>query len=79
MSSQDNPERTSGGLVGKVVGRVKEAVGAATGKDELAREGRLQEAQADAHREARTARSEAARSQQEAQLRAGADRDRDRA
>lgn len=50
--SQDS-ERTSGGLVGKVVGKTKNALGAATGNDELAREGRLQEAQSETELEAR--------------------------
>ena len=45
-------EKTSGGLVGKVAGKAKELAGSLSDKDDLAREGRLQEAQADAALEA---------------------------
>ncbi len=53
MTQDQNPERTVGGVAGKVVGKVKEMVGSATGQDELAREGRLQNAQSDAELDAR--------------------------
>ena len=49
-------EDTTGGLVGKVAGKVKEAAGEALDRDALAREGRLQQAhvetQEDASRQA---------------------------
>ena len=45
-------ESTTGGLLGKVAGKAKEAVGSVVGNDDLAREGRLQQSQADADIEA---------------------------
>src|SRR5579884_2252017 len=62
-------QRTAGGLAGKVVGKAKEAIGSATGNDDLAREGRLQQIQGDAEREARESAAEAQRADAEAQLR----------
>lgn len=62
-------ERTTGGIAGKLIGRAKEAAGALTGKDALAREGRLQEAQADADTEAARAENEARQREAEAELR----------
>jgi uncharacterized protein YjbJ (UPF0337 family) len=59
-------ERTTGGIAGKLIGRAKEAAGALTGKDALAREGRLQEAQADADTEAARAENEAREPEAEA-------------
>ena len=38
------PERTSGELLGKLAGKVKETAASVTGRDELACEGRLQQA-----------------------------------
>lgn len=61
-------ERTSGGLVGKLAGKVKEAAGSLTGNQDLAREGRLQEAQSDAGFEASREAREASQREQQAQL-----------
>jgi uncharacterized protein YjbJ (UPF0337 family) len=63
-------ERTAGGLVGKVAGRLKSAAGSLTDNDDLAREGRLQEAQSDAGIEAREAQAEARLRDEEAQVKA---------
>jgi uncharacterized protein YjbJ (UPF0337 family) len=52
VTERDTGERTVGGLVGNAVGRAKEALGGATANDELAREGRLQQIQSDAERQA---------------------------
>jgi hypothetical protein len=38
MTPPDDTQRTVGGLAGKAVGKVKEALGQATDRDELARE-----------------------------------------
>src|SRR4051794_7970121 len=56
-------ERTAGGVVGRLAGQAKEAAGQALGNDELAREGRLQQASVDAEREAA---DEAAKARQRA-------------
>jgi uncharacterized protein YjbJ (UPF0337 family) len=45
-------ERTSGGPIGRLAGRAKEAVGAALGREDLHREGRLQQVRSEAEREA---------------------------
>ena len=52
MTDPKNSERTGGGLVGKLVGRAKEAAGSALDNEDLAREGRLQQAAAEAEQEA---------------------------
>ena len=49
----ENKEEVAGGALGKVAGRLKEAAGDLLGNEEVAREGRLQEAGADAELEAR--------------------------
>jgi len=41
-------ERVAGGPLGKVVGKAKQMAGAALGREDLHREGQLQEVQADA-------------------------------
>ena len=48
VSDPETPETTTGGALGKVVGKAKEMVGKAIGEDDLAREGRLQQAQGEA-------------------------------
>lgn len=53
MNEDANSERTAGGMVGRVLGRAKEALGGATENEDLAREGRLQQAQSEAELEAR--------------------------
>ena len=70
MSQRDTPEKTAGGAVGKVVGKVKEAAGELFGQDDLAREGRLQQAQVDAEVVAETHAAEAEQLQTEQQLEA---------
>ena len=61
-------ERTSGGLLGKLAGRVKESAGSVTGNEELAREGRLQRAQSEAELEANRRAQEARQRQDQAEL-----------
>ena len=46
-------ERTSGGVIGKVVGKAKRVLGVAADRDRLAGEGRLQEAKSEAELGAR--------------------------
>jgi uncharacterized protein YjbJ (UPF0337 family) len=53
VSEDANSERTAGGMVGRVVGKAKEAAGGAIENQDLAREGRLQQAQSEAELEAR--------------------------
>jgi uncharacterized protein YjbJ (UPF0337 family) len=45
VTNPETPERTRGGLAGKLAGRFKQAAGSLLGHENLAREGRLQEAQ----------------------------------
>jgi uncharacterized protein YjbJ (UPF0337 family) len=59
----ENREEVAGGALGKVAGRLKQAAGDLLGDDDVAREGRLQEAGADAELESRE-REAAARDQQ---------------
>jgi uncharacterized protein YjbJ (UPF0337 family) len=59
----DNNSEVTGGVIGKIAGRLKETAGEALGRDDLAREGRLQQAGADAEVEARR-RGAAARDEQ---------------
>ena len=70
LSGRENSERTAGGLVGKIAGRTKEAVGSALGRDDLGREGRLQQAQVDAEAQAARAAAEANHHATEASLQA---------
>ena len=56
-------EETAGGALGRIAGKAKEVAGSALGHDELSREGRLQQAGADAELKA----------QQEADLQAAQD------
>jgi uncharacterized protein YjbJ (UPF0337 family) len=71
MTDPKNVERTGGGLVGKLVGRVKEAAGSVLDNEELAREGRLQQAAAEAEQEATARAEEAKRREAEAEPKAG--------
>src|SRR3981081_4328639 len=64
----DHGERTSGGLVGRGAGKAKELAGSLTDRDDLAREGRLQQSQADAQAEANRRAAEARQRDDEAQL-----------
>src|ERR1700754_3065474 len=61
-------ERTAGGPLGRIAGKLKEAAGSAVGNDELAREGRLQQAQVDAAEEAVGEAAEARQQEAEAAL-----------
>ncbi len=59
------PEAGAKGVVEDVKGKVKEAAGAVTGKDDLRREGRAQQDKADAERDvaAKEAQAEKARAE----------------
>src|SRR5215210_8813876 len=70
MTNSDTTERTAGGLVGKLAGKAKAAAGSLTGNDDLAREGRLQEAQSEAQVDARREAAEAEQAEAEAELEA---------
>ena len=59
MTDSKMPEETAGGPLGKLAGKAKEAAGSVLGDEELAREGRLQQAQAEAEAEATQADAEA--------------------
>src|ERR1700754_1581629 len=61
-------EQVAGGGLGKVVGRIKEAVGSAIGHDELSGEGRAQQVQAETEREAEERAKEAASKEERAEL-----------
>ncbi len=62
----DQSEDIEGGRAGRFVGKAKAMAGAALGNDELAREGRLQEAQSDAERAAEQERAQARQAEDEA-------------
>jgi uncharacterized protein YjbJ (UPF0337 family) len=66
-------EETAGGALGRIAGKAKEVAGSALGNDELAREGRLQQAGVDAEREARDEAAEARQAQEQADLQAAKD------
>lgn len=59
MSEPETDEKTVGGFAGRLTGKAKELAGELTNNDELAREGRLQQAQGDAQAEAAEARRDA--------------------
>jgi uncharacterized protein YjbJ (UPF0337 family) len=65
---KQGPEQVAGGGIGKVVGRVKEAIGSATGNDKLSTEGHAQRVQADTEREAAERAGEAAAKEESADL-----------
>ncbi len=48
LSDQENSEPTAGGIVGALAGKAKQAAGSLVGNKDVAREGRLQQAQVDA-------------------------------
>jgi uncharacterized protein YjbJ (UPF0337 family) len=66
----DNTEEVAGGPLGKLAGRLKETAGEALGREDMAREGRLQQAGADAELEARRAASDARAEQAAADIEA---------
>jgi uncharacterized protein YjbJ (UPF0337 family) len=65
---QRSSEQLAGGGLGKVVGRVKEAIGSAIGNDTLSGEGRAQQVQAETEREAAELAKEAAAREERADL-----------
>ena len=67
MNDPENTEQTAGGPLGKLAGRVKEAAGSALGKEDLAREGRLPQAQVDAEAAAAREAEEARQREAEAE------------
>ena len=70
MTNANRSEDTAGGRVGKLVGKAKAALGSVAGNEELAREGRLQEAQTDAEAEAARRAREAEQHEAQAELEA---------
>ncbi len=56
VNDDENPELTREALFGKLAGKAKEAAGSLVGNDDMAREGRLQQAQLDAEAEAEAPR-----------------------
>src|SRR5689334_23717607 len=70
MTRPETPETTTGGPLGKVVGKVKEVAGEIIGEDDLAREGRLQQAEAGAEAVARRQAAETHQLQNEQQVEA---------
>jgi uncharacterized protein YjbJ (UPF0337 family) len=61
-------EATSGGTIGKLAGRAKELAGTVLGRDDLHREGRLQQAQGKAEKDAATLAAAAEQKEKEAEL-----------
>lgn len=70
LTDHEAPEQTAGGLIGKLAGKAKEAAGALAGDNDLAREGRLQQAQVDAETAAHADAAEAKQRDAEASLQA---------
>jgi uncharacterized protein YjbJ (UPF0337 family) len=62
-------EQTAGGAAGKVIGRLKAAIGSATGRPRLEREGRLQETAGEAELDARKTAQEASVRERQAEVR----------
>jgi uncharacterized protein YjbJ (UPF0337 family) len=63
-------EATAGGTIGKLTGRVKELAGTVLGRDDLHREGKLQQVQSEAEKDAATLAAEAKQKEGEAELEA---------
>ena len=61
-------ESTTGGALGKLVGRAKEVTGSMLGREDLQREGKLQQVQSEAEREAAERAAEAEKTEREAEL-----------
>lgn len=61
-------EATAGGAIGKLAGRAKELAGAVLGRDDLHREGKLQQAQSEAEQDAAKLAAEARQKEGEAEL-----------
>ncbi len=68
LNDQEHSEQTTGGTVGALAGKAKQVVGSLVGNKDLAREGRLQQAQAVAEAEAARRASEAKQREHEADL-----------
>ena len=68
MNKGASRESTSGGITGRFVGRVKEALGDLKDDRDLAREGKLQQAKAEATKDAEAASREAELARREAEL-----------
>ena len=61
-------EATAGGAIGKLAGRAKELAGTVLGRDDLHREGKLQQVQSEAEKDATTLAAEARQKEGEAEL-----------
>ena len=61
-------ERTAGGTAGKLIGRIKAALGSSAGRPSLQREGRLQEAASEAELDARRSAEEASVEERQAEV-----------
>jgi len=61
-------EATAGGAIGKLTGRAKELAGTVLGRDDLHREGKLQQVQSEAEKDAATLAAEAKQKEGEAEL-----------
>lgn len=70
MTNPEIPERTAGGLAGKLAGRMKQAAGSVLGNENLAREGRLQQAQVEAEADAAVAGQHAEQAEEAAAIEA---------
>jgi uncharacterized protein YjbJ (UPF0337 family) len=70
VSNHDTSEEVAGGLAGRLAGKAKQAAGAVLGDDDMAREGRLQEAKVDQEREAAREAAEARQAEGQAELEA---------
>lgn len=68
MTNPETPQPTRGGLAGKLAGRAKEMAGSVIGNQDLAREGRLQQAQVEAEADAQIAAERAKQAEAEAEL-----------
>jgi uncharacterized protein YjbJ (UPF0337 family) len=68
VTNPETPERTRGGVAGRLAGRFKEVAGSMLGHDDLAREGRLQQAQVEAEADAKVAATRADQAEAEAEL-----------
>jgi len=68
VTNPETPQPTRGGLAGKIAGRFKAAAGAVIGDEQLAREGRLQQAQVEAEADAAVAAERARQAEAEAEV-----------
>ena len=68
-SKDSGPESAAKGVVEDVKGKVKEAAGALSGRDELRREGQAQQEKAEAQREVATKEAEAEKARAKATAR----------